>query len=440
MENNKSKYSSIGRVLGLSGMLILLFHLSQEPVLSQVTPGEIPDGTQGETMVIHDADTVKPRVTLDNWNEFDGPLTTLKIGVGFLLEYAGFLQDEAGKQQMDSADADLEPAFEVRDFRIMMSGRFKTKRFITWKAGLMFDGESSSWFVRETGVMIGVPEISGYIFVGRTKEGFSLNKVMVGYANWAMERQMAIDVIPILADGIKWLGYLPRQRLFWNIGVFVNWLSKNQSFSTYEWQFAVRAGWLPVYSKDRKTLLHLGASYRYGVPEEGEIQVRSRPEANPAPFFINTGKFAAQHSNHVGGEIYFTHGPLMLGSEYYIHKFTSPETDHPAFQGGEIVASYIITGESRPYSTVSGIFGFVPVNKSVFKGGPGAWEVLLRFSAYDLNSGTLQGGRFWRITPMINWYLSDIVRFELAYGFGKLDRYGLTGSTHFFQSRIQILF
>jgi phosphate-selective porin OprO/OprP len=78
--------------------------------------------------------------------------------------------------------------------------------------------------------MIGVPELKGHLFVGRTKEGFSLSKVMVGYTGWTMERQMAIDVIPILADGIKWLGYLPKQKILWNIGAYGDWLSKNESF------------------------------------------------------------------------------------------------------------------------------------------------------------------------------------------------------------------
>ncbi len=216
-------------------------------------------------MKIRKADTVTDRLTFENWNEFDGPLTTLKIGGGFLYEFAGYIQDEAGKQQMDSADVELEPDFKVRDFRVTMSGRVKTKRFITWKAGIMYDGPTSSWFIRETGIMVGVPELSGNIFVGRTKEGFSLNKVMNGYAGWTMERQMALDVIPILADGVKWMGFLPRQRLLWNIGVFVDWLSQVQSFSTYRWQFATRIGWLPVYSENGKTLLHLGVSYRYGA-------------------------------------------------------------------------------------------------------------------------------------------------------------------------------
>jgi phosphate-selective porin OprO/OprP len=103
------------------------------------------------------------------------------------------------------------------------------------------------------------------------------------------------------------------------------------------------------------------------------------------------------------------------------------------------MASYIITGETRPYSTATSIFGFMPIKKSVFEGGPGAWEAMLRLSNIDLDSGTLNGGKFWRITPQINWYLSENVRFELNYGYGVLDRFNKTGTTHFFQSRIQFM-
>jgi len=99
--------------------------------------------------------------------------------------------------------------------------------------------------------------------------------------------------------------------------------------------------------------------------------------------------------------------------------------------------SYILTGQSRPYTTVGGIFSYVPVTKSLFRGGWGTWEVLLRYSQLDLNDGTIQGGKFWRITPMVNWYMSRIVRLELAYGYGVLDRYNIKGATQFFQSRIQ---
>ncbi|MDZ7647848.1 MAG: porin [Cytophagales bacterium] len=151
----------------------------------------------------------------------------------------------------------------------------------------------------------------------------------------------------------------------------------------------------------KNEVAHVGINYRYGVPEKDEIRLRSRPEADPSFHFIDTGKFPSDYSNHVGGEAYYSRGPLMLGTEFYWHGFQSAQANNPTCTlGGEVVASYMITGESRPYHTSTAILGFLPVKKSVFKGGPGAWEVLVRASTLDLNGGTIQGGKFWRITPM----------------------------------------
>ncbi len=404
----------------------------------QDTTQYIPDGTMGEMLEVVNTDTVPKKWRDKRWRLFPGKITTFKAGGGFLYEFAGFAQDSNSKRQADSAGYEVKSAFKVRDFRLVASGQFKTKRAFSWKVGFMYDGVSDSWLVRETGLMVGVPELWGSFFIGRTKEGFSMNKVMNGYAGWGLERQMALDVIPILADGVKWLGFLPKQRIFWNLGVYTDWLSKGQSFSTYKWQLDGRVGWLPLYSQPDKTVFHVGFNYRYGEPVDGAIRLKSRPEANPAPYFLDTDKFSSTGSNHFGAEVYFRKGSWMFGSEYYLHQFNSPEGASKIFYGGELVAMCILTGETRPYNTATSIFGFVPVARPVFKGGLGAWEVLLRFSNLDLNDGVIQGGKFWRLTPMVNWYLSKDVRLELAYGYGVLDRFNLRGVTQFFQARIQL--
>ena len=76
--------------------------------------------------------------------------------------------------------------------------------------------------------------------------------------------------------------------------------------------------------------------------------------------------------------------------------------------------------------------------QSVFDGGRGALEAVLRYSYSDFDSGAIRGGKFWRITPMLNWYLSENVRLEFVYGYGHLDRFDLTGATQFFQTRVQL--
>ncbi|NEU09579.1 porin [Flavihumibacter sp. R14] len=422
----KIRYLPWGCILGCL-MLIL-----PDRGFGQDTIKVIPDGTEGETLPLIDSTTKKKP-----FNSFNLGFTSFKIGVAFLYEYAGFSQDDEGKRQMDSANVSLDPGFDVRDTRLFFSGKLKTKRTVTWKAGVMYDGSLNSWFLRESGIMIAVPELWGHIFVGRTKEGVSLSKVMSGYAVEMLERHMASDPIPILADGVKWMGFLPKQRIFWNLGIYADWLSKGQSFSTDSWQFASRLGWLPVYSEATKTHLHIAANIRLGHPVNDTIRIKSRPEANPAPFFMDSGKFRSDQSTYLGWEIYYSSGPWMLGTEYFWHKFSSPEKGDPVFNGGEVVVTYLFGGESRPYTTAGGnIYGFVPVKKSVFKGGPGTWEAGLRYSIFNMNDGLVQAGKFWRVTPTVNWYLADFLRFELSYGYGVLDRFNLKGATHFLQSRI----
>ena len=437
----KSKYNQ--HIPTLCLLVIFLFLVQcisygQRSSASEDSIDVTPDGTQGEMLEVLKADTVPKKWKDRRWRLFPGRFSTFKFGGGFLYEYAAFHQDENGRRQLDSMGTSLKPSFDVRDFRVTLSGQLKTKRLITWKAGFMYEGSEREWLVRETGLMIDVPELWGKFFIGRTKEGFSLNKIMVGYAGWTMERQMAIDVIPILADGIKWLGYLPKQRVLWNAGIYADWLSHTQGFSTFRWQWAARVGWLPINDESRKTVWHAALNYRYGEPVNGQIKVRSRPEVNAAPFFIDAGIFPASHSNQWGVEMYYRSGPFMVGSEVYMHRFSSPEFGDPVFYGGDVMVSYFLTGESRPYHTSTSIFGFVSVARPLFKGGPGAWEIVFRASSLDLTNGALKGGSFWRITPMVNWYLTKDIRLELVYGYGVLDRYQLKGATHFFQSRIQL--
>ena len=395
----------------------------------------VPDGTEGLVLIVPPPDSLTKKLP---FNEFDGSRSTFKIGMGYILDYAAFKQDNVFKQQMDSANLEFKDQFQTRDFRILGSGVLKTKRMIAWKFAYMYDGEDKVWMIRESGVTIGVPELFGHIFIGRTKEGYSMVKVMNGHSPWTQERQMALDVIPILADGIKWFGYLPKSRVFWNLGYFNDFTSKGQGFSTYAWQFSGRVGWMPYYDKAKNQVVHFATNLRYGKPLDGKIALKSRPESNPAPQIINTGSFNANNSSHIGAELYYGNGRLMVGSEVMLHSFNSKDFDDHKFFGGDVAISYLFIGGTRPYTTVGSIFGFIKVQNPVFKGGWGAWEAVLRLSSLDLNDKSIQGGKFWRITPMVNWYMTKYIRTEFIYGYGVLERYNLKGGLQLFQVRLQL--
>lgn len=399
--------------------------LSQESSTAHLTNVSEAAGADGDV----------PRRRLVKWNEIEGPWATLRIGGGFLYDYAAYDQDEDSKQQMA-----LEPAGKLRDFRILMKGRFTRIEGLTYTFGYMYDAATEDWKVRQTGLQYELPALHGRVFVGRTKEGISTNKLMVGYQGWTMERSTANDAfLPILADGVKWMGNSKDGRFAYSLGWFGDQFSSDESFNRSDNQVVGRAVWLPNLLSDPERVLHLGLAWRHADADDGTLQMRSKPESFPAQSYaIDTGRFAAQGSDIFAIETYYRPGPLMFGMEYFFNQVRSREEGDPFFHGGEVFLAWTATGEVRPYNTKSTTFERVSPDRTVFEGGPGAWEFVLRYSYTDLDSRAIQGGTFWRITPMVNWHMSDNVRLEFAYGYGVLDRFGLQGATQFFQTRLQL--
>src|SRR5215203_7207457 len=307
---------------GLFYTATLILALIQVPFSNMYgqEPKKVPDGSEGLSLSVLANDSATKKLPP---NELNGSLTTFKIGMGFIYDLAAYAQSNVFKEQMDSADLTMENKGKLRDFRVLGSGVMKTKRSLSWKFAYMWDGDKDVWMLRETGITIGVPELAGHIFIGRTKEGFSMVKVMNGHSPWTNERQMALDVIPILADGIKWFGFLPKQKVFWNLGYFNDLTSKGQGFSTFEWQYVARVGWMPIYDNKTNKVLHIAANLRHGKPLDGKITLKSRPESNPSPQILNTGSFETDKSSNIGAEVYYRNNQFMIGSEVMMHKFHS---------------------------------------------------------------------------------------------------------------------
>ncbi len=374
--------------------------------------------------------TIKP-----NWTEYDLRYLTFRWGIYTLEDWGNAIQGDEAREQLEIVEG-----FKVRDFRVSLSGRFATKRPITYTSGIMYDGPSASWLVRETGIQIGIPELWGNLFVGRQKEGISLSKIAVGYAVWGMERTPITEAtIPILADGVKWLGGLPSKRANWNFAYYYNEWTTSPSTEWYDMAFVGRFVALPVRNDANGTLLHLGVAYHWGQYHDGETgEHRSRPESSTAPYVIDAGTFPADHNHLIGVEAYVRSGSWFGGAEYFFDNVRAPEVGNPLFHGGNVFVTWLMTGEQRPYIDVGGKVGFVKPRHSAFSGGPGAWEALLNFSYADLDDEQVSGGTFWRLTPEINWYLDDMASIRLNYGLGSLDRFGTTELTHFLQGRFEI--
>ena len=220
--------------------------------------------------------------------------------------------------------------------------------------------------------------------------------------------------------------------------MFTNWLSEGEAFSHYSHQVVGRLAYLQMESDTAGTLWHAGAGVHIGNPQHDSLQLRSKPEVFESPNFIDT-VFPASSGTIAGVEIYRRDGPWLYGTEYYVEKANSTQANNPHFMEG--MRSSRGTSRARRDRT-SRRTARSPISpaRPVWQGGHGALEAVLRVSYSDLDSDSLSGGKFWRVTPMVNWYLNDQARLEVSYGVGGLQRFGTHSTTEFFQARLQLQF
>ena len=69
----------------------------------------------------------------------------------------------------------------------------------------------------------------------------------------------------------------------------------------------------------------------------------------------------------------------------------------------------------RAYSKKRGVFGGVPVAKSVYQNGKGAWEPSARWSHLNLDDGPIYGGKLNIASAGLTWWLNPIFGLNLNY-------------------------
>src|SRR4249920_3284589 len=95
------------RLLPLTLLSVVMFFSNHS--YCQESKETIPSGTTGEELEVLDSTKVQTRWRDKRWRLFPGKYSTLKLGGGFLYEYAGFRQDENSRRQMDSIGSSLHP-------------------------------------------------------------------------------------------------------------------------------------------------------------------------------------------------------------------------------------------------------------------------------------------------------------------------------------------
>jgi hypothetical protein len=69
----------------------------------------VPDGTEGLTLEKRSQDSISKKLPP---NEFNGPYSTFRIGMGYILDATTYSQDDVFKKQMDTANINLDPGLK----------------------------------------------------------------------------------------------------------------------------------------------------------------------------------------------------------------------------------------------------------------------------------------------------------------------------------------
>ncbi|MGN6739456.1 OprO/OprP family phosphate-selective porin [Dyella sp.] len=205
---------------------------------------------------------------------------------------------------------------------------------------------------------------------------------------------------------------------------------------------AARVAWVP--RNQAGDVLHLGlaASREWpdgttdgrGIYTPPTARLRARPEAGLAARLVDTGNLApVDHIDRSGLETLWIGGPWSLQGEYLRAHVSLHGRPAYAADGYYLFASWVATGESRPYA--AGNVGSIKP-----KGAWGALEFALRYSELNLDDGVVQGGRERDWTLGANWYINRYLKLQANYVHAQSDRRGRVVDPNVVEVRAQIQF
>lgn len=186
---------------------------------------------------------------------------------------------------------------------------------------------------------------------------------------------------------------------------------------------AARFVYAPLRTDD--LVVHAGLAGVYQLPDDDNnaIEIKSEAETKIGDVeILDTGTiFNVDYFTKIGLEGAAAFKNISVQGEYVrmdvmrsgINPVNDEANKDAVFDGGYIFASWIITGEERPWDETQGEFGQVIPNCNKL----GAWEVALRYSHLNLsdtNAGIL-GGMANNYTLGLNWYPNPNIRFMLNY-------------------------
>lgn len=251
-----------------------------------------------------------------------------------------------------------------------------------------------------------------------------------GGANLAlMERPTAVTIARSIAAGSGREGveiFAQGQRYLVSLALTGGKTTDAASFDEQQ-GLVGRVAWLAVDSDEAKWLLNADATHVLKLADAGPgvaaaVQLSAGPELSvDASRTVDTGLLDARHVTEFGMETALNLGRLFGQSGWFHYNIErSSAAPNPDFQGWYAMASWSLSGESRPYDPVTASFHGLAPAAPLGKNGLGAWELVARYSNMDLDYlpgavGGVAGGKQVVWSAGLNWYPNQTIRFLLDY-------------------------
>lgn len=284
---------------------------------------------------------------------------------------------------------------------------------------------------------------------GQFKMPFSFEQLQTELYTDFQERSMGDVISPGKERGVQLWGY-PKDGLFYALalsnGQGINANETNNTIDNRDLLARASVN-VPELIGRRDFVVHLGASYSDGKQPPGAA-FSGRTEARGVTFFTPAA-FTGQQTDRTrhGLDVAFAYGPFKLQSEWMQAAYsgrsaassTTPANDYDKTINARYASlTWMITGEHYADFYRNGLFGRPrPVKNVKFGGGggPGAWELGVRYSRFDaadfqtstaafIGSGvkpptSANGASAW--TMGIKWLPNPNVRLMLNYVQTKFD-------------------
>jgi phosphate-selective porin OprO/OprP len=379
--------------------------------------------------------TVQPSWVLSQdglrFGEEDGPFR-LRIGGTIMADYMTGSADSG----VESVVGSIDPGAELRRLRVYGTASFSDTVKLRFQVGFDdFDVEVLDLYVTFERLLP-----FARLNVGYFKEPFNLEELTSGRYSTFMERALPNVFAPSRNSGVRLSDDFLGGRATWAAGLFAETDDFYDSFGEDGWAVTGRVTALPWYEDEGRKLLHVGLAG--SLRDVDSVGYSARPEANQAPTFLATGMLATDSVVLGGLEVALVNGPFSLQGEVMASRVDLQVGSDADLFGAYLQASYFLTGEHRPYSRSSGVFGQVRPKRSFDgKGNWGAWEVAARCSYLDFDDPAVDAGTLHDLTLGLNWYLNPNVRVMWNYIHSVLDTNAVDdGDADFLMMRVQVDF